>query len=87
MSHKPYQPIDSDLYDYLELACTNHYKLYVERVGAPEVVGRAQNVFDKDQIEYLQLETHEGPVDVRLDDLNAITPQDHGALFGRIVYR
>ncbi|SMC29346.1 transcriptional antiterminator, Rof [Andreprevotia lacus DSM 23236] len=87
MTHKPYQPIDSDLYDYLELACTNHYKLHVERVGAPEVDGHAKTLFDRDQTEYLQLETHEGLVDVRLDDLNAITPRDRGALFGRIVYR
>ncbi|WP_035054564.1 Rho-binding antiterminator [Andreprevotia chitinilytica] len=82
--NQSYQPISCTLHDYLEIACMRHYTLRVERIAGPETEGRALDVFGRDRVEYLLLDTVHGQVEVRLDDLKAITPQDAGAQFGRI---
>ena len=80
-----YQPLNCDLYDYLEIACMHGYRLQVELVDGPGFVARALDTRTApSKEEFLVLQTDEGKQEVRLDRLLAITPLDPGASFGRV---
>lgn len=80
-----YQPLNCDLYDYLEIACMHGYRLQVELVDGPGCVARALDTRTAaSKEEFLVLQTDEGRQEVRLDRLLAITPLDPGASFGRV---
>ncbi|RJX74676.1 Rho-binding antiterminator [Pseudomonas sp. LS-2] len=78
-----YQPLNCDLYDYLEIACMHGYRLKVELVngqifeGTPLTTRTASS-----KEEFLQFA--DGIEEVRMDQLAAITPLDDGASFGRV---
>ncbi|XQE66043.1 Rho-binding antiterminator [Pseudomonas sp. P3C3] len=80
-----YQPLNCDLYDYLEIACMHGYRLQVELVDGPGFMARALDTRTAaSKEEFLVLQTDEGRQEVRLDRLLAITPLDPGARFGRV---
>lgn len=80
-----YQPLNCDLYDYLEIACMYGYRLQVELVDGPGFMARALDTRTAaSKEEFLVLQTEEGRQEVRLDRLLAITPLDPGARFGRV---
>lgn len=80
-----YQPLNCDLYDYLEIACMHGYRLQVELVDGPGFMARALDTRTAaSKEEFLVLQTDEGRQEVRLDRLLAITPLDPGASFGRV---
>ena len=80
-----YQPLNCDLYDYLEIAYMHGYRLQVELVDGPGFVARALDTRTApSKEEFLVLQTDEGKQEVRLDRLLAITPLDPGASFGRV---
>ncbi|OLF51925.1 Rho-binding antiterminator [Pseudomonas chlororaphis] len=81
-----YRPLDCDLHDYLEIACMHGYRLRVELIDGSrfEAVGSTTRT-DASGEEFFCLAGAEGPIDVRLDQLLAITPLDAQRSFGRIV--
>ena len=80
-----YQPLNCDLYDYLEIACMHGYRLQVELVDGPGFMARALDTRTAaSKEEFLVLQTDEGRQEVRLDRLLAITPLDPGARFSRV---
>ena len=80
-----YQPLNCDLYDYLEIACMHGYRLQVELVDGPGFMARALDTRTAaSKEEFLVLQTDEGRQEVRLDRLLAITPLEPGARFGRV---
>lgn len=81
-----YQPLACDLYDYLEIACLYRYQLAIELVDGTQLQGQAlttETTASKE--EFLILRSPEGELRLRLDRLLAITPQDSGANFGRVL--
>lgn len=82
-----YQPMNCDLYDYLEIACMRGYELDIELKDGARLVARALTTrTSSDKEEFLSLETAEGELEVRLDQLLAITPLDANAQFGRVLF-
>ncbi|MGE7957927.1 Rho-binding antiterminator [Pseudomonas sp. NPDC089530] len=81
-----YRPLDCDLHDYLEIACMHGYRLLVERVDGSrfEAYGTTTRTHAGGE-EFFCLEGAEGPLEVRLDQLLAITPLDANRSFGRIL--
>ncbi|MEK1904722.1 MAG: Rho-binding antiterminator [Pseudomonas sp.] len=80
-----YQPLDCDLHDYLEIACLYDYRLRVEQVDG--VAFDAQALTTRTTAakeEFLVLLRDDGPAEVRLDQLLAITPLNANSRFGRI---
>lgn len=81
-----YQPLACDLYDYLEIACMHRYRLLLELVDGNSLLGQALTTETApSKEEYLHLLTSSGEQRLRLDRLLAITPQDTGASFGRVL--
>lgn len=81
-----YQPLACDLYDYLEIACLHHYQLAIELVDGSRLEAQAlttQTTASKE--EFLLVRTTDGEQRLRMDRLLAITPQDAGASFGRVL--
>lgn len=81
-----YQPLACNLYDYLEIACLHHYQLYVELIDGAHLRGEAlttETTASKE--EFLLVRTADGEQRLRMDRLLAITPQDAGASFGRVL--
>ncbi|MGQ7957130.1 Rho-binding antiterminator [Pseudomonas sp. SP16.1] len=81
-----YQPLACDLYDYVEIACLYRYQLSIELVDGTRLQGQAlttETTASKE--EFLLLRSPEGEMRLRLDRLLAITPQDAGARFGRVL--
>ncbi|MBV6824591.1 Rho-binding antiterminator [Pseudomonas sp. PD9R] len=82
-----YQPMNCDLYDYLEIACMRGYQLDIELKDGTRLVAKALTTrTSSDKEEFLSLETADGPRDIRLDQLLAVTPLDANAQFGRVVF-
>ena len=82
---KPYQPLNCDLHDFLEIACMHGYRLQVELLDGPSFVARALDTRTApSKEEFLLLQGDGDRQEVRLDKLLAITPLDPGASFGRI---
>lgn len=80
-----YQPLNCDLYDYLEIACLHGYQLQVELVAGSRFVARALTTRTApSKEEFLVLHNDQGLIEVRLDLLLAIRPLDPGARFGRV---
>ena len=80
-----YQPLDCDLHDYLEIACMHGYCLQVELLDGSGFAARALSTRTAaSKEEFLVLQNHDGQREVRLDQLQAITPLDPNASFGRI---
>mgnify|MGYP001038197422 CR=1 FL=1 len=80
-----YQPLNCDLYDYLEIACMHAYPLRVELVDGREFQAQAITTRTApSKEEFLTLRSAEGDQEVRLDQLLAITPLSERALFGRV---
>ncbi|QNH04976.1 Rho-binding antiterminator [Pseudomonas sp. B11D7D] len=81
-----YQPLACDLYDYLEIACMHHYQLDIELVDGTRLQGEAlTTVTIASQGEFLLVRTADGEQRLRMDRLLAITPQDAGASFARVL--
>ncbi len=81
-----YQPLACDLYDYLEIACMHRYQLAIELVDGSRLLGQAlttETTASKE--EFLLVRTADGEQRLRMDHLLAITPQDAGASFGRVL--
>ncbi|MFJ7283636.1 Rho-binding antiterminator [Pseudomonas sp. NPDC099000] len=83
-----YQPLNCDLHDYLEIACLHGYRLDIElndgaRLDAKALTTRTSSAKE----EFLCLETADGPQEIRLDQLLAVTPLDANAQFGRVVFQ
>ena len=81
-----YQPLDCDLYDYVEIACLYRYRLAIELFDGTHLQAQAlttETTASKE--EFLILRSPEGELRLRLDRLLAITPQDPGASFGRVL--
>ncbi|WP_166358899.1 Rho-binding antiterminator [Pseudomonas akapageensis] len=80
-----YQPMNCDLYDYLEIACLHGYRLKVELVDGADFEAKAVTTrTSATKEEFLCLEGADGALEVRLDRLLAITPLGAGASFGRV---
>lgn len=83
---KTYQPLNCDLHDYLEIACLYGYTLDIELVDGQSLTARAITTRTAPtREEFLDVETVDGRQEIRLDQLLAITPQDHNTRFGRVV--
>ncbi|ARS48369.1 transcriptional antiterminator Rof [Ectopseudomonas mendocina DLHK] len=81
-----YQPLACDLYDYLEIACLHRYRLDIELTDGTHMQGQALNTeTTASKEEFLLVRTAEGEQRLRMDRLLAITPQDPGASFGRVL--
>ncbi|MCY1545427.1 Modulator of Rho-dependent transcription termination (ROF) [compost metagenome] len=81
-----YQPLNCDLHDYLEIACMHGYRLKVELVDGQVFQADALTTrTSAEKEEFLCLKDSDGPQEVRLDQLLAITPLGTGASFGRVV--
>jgi len=80
-----YQPLNCDLYDYLEMACLYQYRLLVEMVEGGQFEARALDTRTNAlKEEYLLIELDGEKVELRLDRLLAITPLNDNAKFGRV---
>jgi Rho-binding antiterminator len=80
----PYQPLNCDLHDYLEIACLYGYRLQIEMVGRTLVAKALTTRTAPSKEEFLLLQNEDGPFELRLDQLLAITPLEPNARFGRI---
>ena len=80
-----YQPLACDLYDYLEIACMHRYQLAIELVDGSHLLGQALTTQTTAKEEFLLIRTSDGEQRLRMDRLLAITPQDAGASFGRVL--
>ncbi|AKJ98891.1 Rho-binding antiterminator [Pseudomonas sp. WP18] len=81
-----YQPLNCDLHDYLEIACLYGYTLDIELTDGQRLNARAITTRTAPtREEFLDVETADGRLEIRLDQLLAITPLDHSARFGRVV--
>lgn len=81
-----YQPLACDLYDYLEIACLHRYQLDIELTDGSHLLGQAlttETTTNKE--EFLLVRTSDGEQRLRMDHLLAITPQNTGASFGRVL--
>ncbi|AHL32338.1 transcriptional antiterminator [Pseudomonas brassicacearum] len=81
-----YRTLNCDLHDYLEIACLYGYTLDIEltdgqRLTARAITTRTARTWE----EFLDVKTAEGRLEIRLDQLLAITPQEQNARFGRVV--
>jgi len=80
-----YQPMNCDLYDYLEIACMHAYPLRVELVDGGELQATALDTRTApSKEEFLRVRDEQGEREIRLDQLLAITPLNEGAQFGRV---
>ncbi len=80
-----YQPLNCDLYDYLQTACLYQYRLLVEMVEGGQFEARALDTRTNAlKEEYLLIELDGEKVELRLDRLLAITPLNDNAKFGRV---
>ncbi|WP_419710987.1 Rho-binding antiterminator [Pseudomonas sp. NFX224] len=82
-----YQPMNCDLYDYLEVACMRGYRLDVELKDGTRLEAKALDTrTSSEKEEFLRLETANGQQEIRLDQLLAITPLDANAQFARVTF-
>lgn len=82
-----YQPMNCDLYDYLEIACLRGYRLDIELKDGARLEARALDTrTSAEKEEFLRVETANGQQEIRLDQLQAVTPLDANAEFGRVVF-
>ncbi|MEK1941588.1 MAG: Rho-binding antiterminator [Pseudomonas sp.] len=80
-----YQPLNCDLYDFVEMACLYQYRLLVEMVEGGRFEAKALDTrTNKHKEEYLTVELDGEKVELRLDRLLAITPLNDHAKFGRV---
>ncbi|AEV61017.1 Rho-binding antiterminator [Pseudomonas sp. Lb2C1-1] len=81
-----YKPLHCDLHDYLEIACLCGYTLDIELTNGQRLTARAITTRTAStREEFLEVETTDGRLEIRLDQLLAITPLDNNARFGRVV--
>ena len=81
----PYQPLNCDLYDYLEMACLYQYRLLVEMVEGGQFEAKALDTRTNAQKEeFLLVELDGEKLELRIDRLLAITPLSDKAKFGRV---
>jgi len=81
-----YQPLNCDLYDYLEIACLRGYRLEIELIDGGRLQAKALTTRTaSSKEEFFCVETDEGPQEIRMDRLLAITPLQGNAEFGRVV--
>ncbi|MBM7060756.1 Rho-binding antiterminator [Pseudomonas sp. UL073] len=82
---QPYQPLACELYDHLEVACLYGYRLKVELTDGSTLEAQALTTrTNAAKEEFLCLRGADGPLEIRLDHLLAITPLDAGSRFGRV---
>lgn len=64
-----YQPINCDDYDNLEATCQQHLTLTLELRNGETVVGKANDIVSRKQVEYLLIEENGTPRELRLDHI------------------
>ncbi|MDG9924975.1 MULTISPECIES: Rho-binding antiterminator [unclassified Pseudomonas] len=80
-----YQPVSCSLYDHLEVACLQHYRLAIElRDGTRLEAEAITTETDEQKREFLVVRDARGLHRLRLDHLLAITPLTDNARFDRI---
>ena len=80
-----YQPISCGLYDHLEVACLQHYRLAIElRDGTRLEAEAITTETDAQKHEFLVVRDAQGLQRLRLDRLQAIMPLTANTRFGRI---
>ena len=80
-----YQPVSCSLYDHLEVACLQHYRLAIElRDGTCLEAEAITTATDTQKQEFLVVRNAQGLQKLRLDHLLAITPLTANARFGRV---
>ena len=80
-----YQPIQCEIYDYIEIACLCHYSLAIETQDGENLIGTAQttSIFNKE--EFLVFKNAKGELQkIRLDKIKSITALDDNAKFKTI---
>jgi Rho-binding antiterminator len=82
-----YEPIACELHDYIEIACLYRYRLLIEPTDGDSFEATAVTTRNTNGEEFLVLAQSEGPAEVRLDRLRAITALDAGAKFSRVLLR
>lgn len=83
-----YEPLACDLHDFLEIACLYRYRLLIELTDGGRLEAEALTTrTDPGRAEFLRVRAAAGLREIRLDALQAITPCDAGARFGRVVLR
>lgn len=80
-----YAPIDCDLHDYVEIACLHGYRLLIELTDGRSFRARAVTTRAHAGEEFLVLDDSDAQSEIRLDRLQAITPLDEQATFGRVI--
>ncbi len=81
----PYQPIDCDRHDYLEVACLKRWRLLIELADGRCLTARALDTeTTASKEEFLVVSADDGEHRLRLDRVLAITPQETNASFGRV---
>lgn len=80
-----YKPLHCDLHDYLEIACLYGYMLDIELTDGQHLTARAITTrTSSTREEFLELDTAGGRLEIRLDQLLAIAPQEKNVRFGRV---
>ena len=80
-----YQPVACDMHDYLEMACLYQYRLKIELKDGTQLNATALTTrTDHQKQEFLDVRVRDERQSIRLDQLEAITPLESGARFGRV---
>ncbi|GAA0397936.1 Rho-binding antiterminator [Cocleimonas flava] len=85
-----YNPIQCQLYDYIEIACLRHYKLSIKLLDGSEIQGRAETTRIADKQEFLLISTevasdiNQDITQIRLDKIKSITALDRHAEFSTV---
>lgn len=75
-----YQPINCDDYEYLEIACQRQLKLQIALNDGVNIEGQANDLLLRKKVEYLIVETHEGPKELRLDCIISFSHPEIGTI-------
>ncbi len=86
MTTTPYQPIDCQLYDYLEIACMDAYDIQVTLREGQTVRGKASTTETRKDGEYLIINTASGTESVRLDQLMTLDVESEARRFDSVSF-
>lgn len=80
-----YQPIQCQLYDYVEIACLHGLNLDLELTSNKTITGKALTTRIKDKQEFIVIETKDGDHEIRLDTVKSITALNKNAEFSTVI--
>lgn len=75
-----YTPINCDDYEYLELACQHNLVLSIKLRGGELVLGTANDLLLKKQVEYLIVDVDGESRELRLDHIASFTHDRFGTI-------